>query len=287
MDGPVTRPPQPEWQKVLLSKPGKQTLILLAAMLFAFFPLVRLVWGFWFEKDSYYSHGPLIPFLSAYIAYTRRDQLSKIEFKPVLWAAIPLMFLVYVTWIGARTDQAAVMSFAFILAMLCVTLMVGGWTWLKKLALPIGFLIFAMPVWQTMIDSYTEPLQKISTDSAFFILEALGLHPMKADSMNIMLGKYTLFVGVPCSGLKLLLSVTAFMALFTMIANLNWWRNGLLVALILPLCVFINGLRIAMIGIVGNINPEWGPIFHDWSGYISLIVCFLILGRVTRALGWK
>ena len=50
----------------------------------------------------------------------------------------------------------------------------------------------------------------------------------------------------------------------------------------------MNGFRIMLIGMVGN---EWGvdaaKSFHDYSGYIALVICGLALYYLTRALGWK
>jgi exosortase/archaeosortase family protein len=64
--------------------------------------------------------------------------------------------------------------------------------------------------------------------------------------------------------------------------------NLIFAASILPLALFINGLRIALIGVVGNAwGPEAGAQFHDYSGYITLILCFFILFKGARLLGWK
>ncbi len=55
-----------------------------------------------------------------------------------------------------------------------------------------------------------------------------------------------------------------------------------------PLALLINGLRIALIGVVGNQwGPEAGHKFHDYSGYITLVLCFFVLFKIARGLGWK
>jgi exosortase/archaeosortase family protein len=112
---------------------------------------------------------------------------------------------------------------------------------------------------------------------------------------------YDLNVGGPCSGFKLLLSLTAFTTFFIMISKLGLAKNILLLLAINPLlALFINGLRIMLIGVVGEgsrVNPDagWvqyllrygedaGMVFHDYSGYITLLVCFVILHYIVRAL---
>jgi len=73
-----------------------------------------------------------------------------------------------------------------------------------------------------------------------------------------------------------------------LIANLRWWANLLMFAVVAPLCLFINGLRIALIGIVGDrLGSEAGHAFHNYSGYVTLILCFFLLFKLARVLGWK
>ena len=58
--------------------------------------------------------------------------------------------------------------------------------------------------------------------------------------------------------------------------------------MLLPLTVFVNGFRIALIGVVGNAyGSQAGHDFHDYSGYITLLVCFFLLFKFARLLGWK
>jgi exosortase/archaeosortase family protein len=66
------------------------------------------------------------------------------------------------------------------------------------------------------------------------------------------------------------------------------WLLLMMLLMIVPLCLLMNGLRIAMIGMVGE---QWGApagaAFHDWSGYIMLLICFWIIFKAARLLGWK
>ncbi|MCL6624243.1 MAG: exosortase/archaeosortase family protein, partial [Fimbriimonadales bacterium] len=163
---------------------------------------------------------------------------------------------------------------------------------------PLLFLVFMMPVLGWFIDNFTNPLQVISTRIAEKMLNIAGfqtaispVYPTRIDMNN-----YTLIVGGPCSGFKLILALTAFAVFFLMISKMSWWRSLVFIALILPLALFINGLRIMLIGVVGengshplfswlrNYGDDPGLVFHDYSGYITLIVCFLILNVIVKYL---
>ena len=145
-----------------------------------------------------------------------------------------------------------------------------------------------MPIWTGFIDNYTNSLQLVSTKVAYFILKGVSYDVFQDNPTTLRLDNFDLNVAVPCSGLKLLVAVSAFTVFFMLIARLRWWANGAMLAIVLPLCLFINGLRISRIGIVGEeYGRTAGLQFHDYSGYITLLVCFFILFKIARWLGWK
>jgi exosortase/archaeosortase family protein len=102
------------------------------------------------------------------------------------------------------------------------------------------------------------------------------------------MNSFILNVEVACSGLKLLLALTAFTVFFVLIARLKMWANVIAIALIPVFALLVNGLRIALIGVVGETwGSDAGMKFHDYSGYITLIVCFVVLFKIFRLMGWK
>lgn len=247
------------------------------------------LWQLWDSPDGYYSHGYLVPFIAGYIIYRWWPKIHAIPVKPGWIAAI--FILAHLVFIRAAfvADIPVLLSVSFIFSILFGIWLAAGWRWMVALALPVGYLIFAMPVWNYAIDSYTSPLQHLSTKVAYNILKLANFGPIQdAGSTTIYLGNFTLDVGVPCSGFKLMVAVTAFTVFFVMISNLKWWANLVMFAVIVPLGLLINGLRVALIGMVGD---KWGHDagmqFHDYSGYITLVICFFILFKIARGLGWK
>lgn len=290
---PLVSAPRKDWRteaKEVLSIPiVRWSLIVVLCSVLCFFPLFQYVEFIWLEeKDSYYSHGPLIPIIAGYLLYSERARLARIPRESNKLGLVFLVAMVYVVWVASRTTQWAPLSVLFVLCMLSSVLFIGGWKWVKATAAPILFLLFGLPMWQTIIDKYTNPLQQISTKVAFKILTSMPLDAIKLDETSIMVRGFQLDVGVPCSGLRLILAVASFMVFFILIAKLPWWKNAILAASVLPLCVALNGLRIAMIGLVGGqFGEAAGHQFHDWSGYISLVLCFFALNWMTKAMGWK
>lgn len=254
-----------------------------------FWSLFQGLLDLWNSPDGYYSHGFLVPFISLYIVHKRWDKIKDIPVK-FGWLAIPFLLANLIILRAAyAADLAALLSFCLVGMLLFSTWLLAGFRWMMALLAPILYLLFALPIWTFAIDVYTAPLQRTSTQVAYAMLKLLGFGPMRdQNTTTIFLGNFTLDVGVPCSGFKLIIAVTAFTIFFTLIANLKWWANLVMFGIIIPLGLFINGLRVAMIGMVGDsFGEDAGMKFHDYSGYITLLLCFFILFKVARGLGWK
>ncbi len=259
--------------------------------------------GVWFEDEGYYSHGVLVPFMTLAILYMRRDQIRKQPIGMSIMGMLVLMVGLFIVIAARRIDNLSMASGGFILALIGGVYFAFG-PRIGRLSLgPLLFLVFMMPVLGMLIDNTTNPLQLLSTKVANSILAVFGYGPYISPAYPTMihLDNYVLNVGGPCSGFKLILSLTAFTTFFIMISNLGLWKNLLLLLVINPaLALFINGLRIMLIGVVGegavnNPDAAWvsyllrygddvGMVFHDWSGYITLIVCFIILHFIVRGL---
>jgi exosortase len=285
---PPKRSLQENLELAIRSKAFLPGVLVTGGIIFAFWSLIQGLPDLWFGIDGYYSHGVLVPLISAYIVFKWWPKLREIPVRPGWIALVPLLALVVLVRAAVLTDIQQLVSVGLIAALLMGVWLVAGWRWMLALAFPILYLAFALPLWTAAIDNYTNPLQIVSTEVSYAMLKATGFEPMRFTPTVIHLNNFVLDIGVPCSGLKLLLAVTAFTVFFMMIGNLRWWGNLTMATMVLPLCLFINGLRIALIGVVGEIwGDEAGFRFHDYSGYITLIICFIILFKIARWLGWK
>jgi exosortase len=291
--GPAAQAPRRmnlDWKAIVDSPAFIPGLALTIGFVAVFWYMIANLPTIWMGDDGYYSHGFLVPLISGYVIYRWWPRIKDIPVKPAYLAVVPLLFILWVARASTVNQIDSLTSACMIAALVCGTAFIAGWRWMLALFLPTAYLAFALPLWNMAITVYTNPLQVYSTKVAYKMLELTGFAPIRGgDGGNIIyLQGFTLDVGVPCSGLKLVLALAAFTVFFMFIGNLRWWSNVILGLLVLPLALFINGLRIAMIGVVGvNYGNEAGHKFHDYSGYIALIVCFFILFRIARLLGWK
>lgn len=306
------------WRPIVQSPLFVPALAVSAALIYLFWFIISKSLRLWMDDSGYYTHGFLVPLIAGYVVVRKWDSIKTVQVnkgwssdpiftpftalrkydgsvearpvKPGYWALLPLVMLGYLAYVTTHTKIYEATSLAFLASILVGIWFVAGARWMFALLFPVLYLSFALPLFTGAINFYTNPAQIWSTNAAYEILKILGFEPLRlpSDPTTLMLAHFNLDVAVPCSGLKLLLAVTAFTGFFMMIGNLKWWGNLAMFFLIFPLCVFVNGLRIALIGMVGN---TWGEAaghqFHDYSGYITLLVCFFILFKVARGLGWK
>ncbi len=277
-------------QKIVSSKGFIPGVLLFAAFAALYFPMIGRLYSLWTSEDGYYSHGFLVPLISGYVVYRWWPKLSQIPVKPFYPAALLLVLFLGLTAIAVSLSVFMVMSLLLLMTMLTVVWFLAGGRWMFGLMLPIMYLVFCLPLFSSVIENYTNPLQLASTSVAIQLLKlfGLGIQVFPSEPTTVHLDNYILNIAVPCSGLKLMLALMAFTAFFMLIARLKWWANMMMVAMIIPLGLLINGLRIALIGVVGNAyGAKAGESFHDYSGYITLLICFVVLFKFARALGWK
>lgn len=276
-------------RKIVTAREFAPAAIALLGICFFYWPLVGHLPALW-AGDDHYSHGWLIPVISGYVIYKWWPDLVKIPVRPAYAAVILVPPLLFIGRSALLVDQQLLLSFTFLATILAGIWFIAGTRWMLGLSLPILYMAFMLPVWLSIIDVYTYPLQLISTKGAFHILNWMGQQP-QMDSMHptdIYLANFNLNVAVPCSGMKTLLAIGAFTAFFLMIANIKWWARLVLIAIVMPLSLVTNACRIALVGLVGNqFGEAAGHQFHDYSGYIMLVVCFYVLFKLARSLGWK
>lgn len=277
-----------DWGTVveLLKKPESLSVIAAAAAIaFAYWPLLALLPAQWLDFESYYAHGLLVLPASVYIAWLRWPKLKTI---PVKGSWIPLLFLIPVLYVGMlanRTVMPLVLSVLLIATLLLAVWHIAGIKWMTGLAPSILFLMLGLPILDRFIDTLTFKLQLVSTDTAELMLRGVGLSVLRLDPTVLQLDNFDLNIAEACSGLKTTIAVTASVIFFMLTTPLKWWAHLVLASIAVPLSVLVNSFRIALIGVVGNSNgSEAGLAFHDYSGYIALILCFLVLWQLSKFL---
>lgn len=260
----------------------------LIALVVTYHPIFYYWQYHWFRSDGYYSHGILVPFLALYMVWMRREEIRQAELRPSSGGLAVVLIALALRVLGHLTQSSTISSLSFLILMYGTVASLLGWSMVRLVWFPILFLGFMMPLPSTVFDEISQPAQEWSTIIANVMLKTIGYETHRVGNVIYIPGGFDLDVGVPCSGFKMLVSMATFAFFFAYYIRVELWRQVLLVILALPLALMINGLRIALIGIVGTkFGEEAGYAFHDWSGYMVLVVAFAVLFQLGRWLGWQ
>src|SRR5207244_8408033 len=127
------------------------------------------------------------------------------------------------------------------------------------------------------INTVAFPVQLTSAKLASTLLNLIGFANFR-NGTQIKLDGYSLNVELPCSGFKTLIGLVSFAAAFAYLVDGPTRKRWLLFLCSAPLAILVNGVRIAMIGMVGEVfSASAAAAFHDWSGLIVLILGFMFL----------
>ena len=103
-----------DWKAVVDSPAFKPGVLVFLGLMLCFWPLIKLLPDLWGGKDGYYSHGFLVPFISAYIVVKRWPSIKDIPVRPVAWAIIFLIPLLLAALVATSTQIDAFISLAMV-----------------------------------------------------------------------------------------------------------------------------------------------------------------------------
>ena len=76
-------------------------------------PVLKLLVWQWYN-DADYSHGFLVPVLSAYLIWARRDKLRQIPRKPSVWGMVIVLFSLAVLFLGSLGAELSLARLSFV-----------------------------------------------------------------------------------------------------------------------------------------------------------------------------
>jgi EpsI family protein len=223
---------------------------------------------------SFYSYAFLIPAVSAYLVWIRRDQLWAVHPTPSRWGGICTITAgLLVLMIGRVGGIQAFQQISLLITLPGIVLLLFGWQVLKALSLPIGFLWFMLPIWEVLTDQLHSPFQLLSANIGVRLLQVFGI-PVYQEGVLIYLPNITLEVARACSGVNYLIAVLATsIPLATIVLNDIRKRIGLVV-LAVTVSALANSLRVALIGVLAyyDLSGDLHGPYHTLHGmFVSLI----------------
>src|SRR5262245_32478793 len=257
---------------------GPWTPLLFAVVLGALYAdiLRGLVVQWW--DDPNYSHGFLVPFLSGFIAWQRRDRLRATPRRGTWIGLIVLMAGLAALLLGDLAGEMFLMRSSLVMVLAGLILFHLGTVAFRLLVFPLLFLLFMVPLPGTLFYAVAFPLQNLAARDAAWTLDLLGV-PVLLDGNVIHLSQLSLGVTEACSGIRSLMSLLAVAVAWAALTLPGIWAMLGLVASVIPITVLANASRVVSTGLIAQrFGIEYAEgFFHTFSGWVIFLVAFVCL----------
>ncbi|HXN06678.1 MAG TPA: exosortase W, partial [Nitrospiria bacterium] len=275
----------------LLSNPvWKERLFLAvpaAIFLVCYAKVLNILVQTWMTRDDF-SHGFLVVPISLYLVWIGREKFIGLKPRTNLAGGMAFLLIAFAMALSGNAGSFLLFEELSLIVMIAgLVLLLLGTSYFKLLALPIGYLIFMVPVLDDVIDSVQWPFQLLAANIGVSVLQLLGF-PVFQEALIIRLPHTTLEVAEACSGIKFLTSTVAIGIPLAWLTLTTWPRRISLILFGIVVAVLANGLRVALVGGWAYYHPEaeiHGPmhifqgVFVAWIGFIALFAGAWVLSR--------
>jgi len=260
-------------------------LVLLAALYSRIIPDMVKDW----YKDDNYSHGFLVPVIAGYFLWQSWPELKERLVKPDgLGLVVIILGLLQLTvaWLGT---EYFTMRSSLIVLLAGMVLYWFGREVLKGIALPLGYLIFMVPIPYIIYDAFAFPLKLFITKASVGFLKMIGVVVLREGNI-IMLPTTTLEVADACSGTRSLMSLLALAVAYAFFTQTSTAKRWVLIVSAIPIAIITNALRVIVTGILAQ---WWGAkaavgFFHEFAGLVVFALAMVLLvaeGALLRRVG--
>jgi exosortase len=201
--------------------------------------------GVW-RLDQELSFGFLVPPAAAGVVWLRRRQLrwalgqgSRIGM--VVLAGGLLLFLV-----GLRSGVHAVAGASFVPTALGAAAYLSGLSAARLLAAPVALVGAAFSLYRGLLAPVGFALQDLTARGSAGLAAAWGV-PVRRSGVDLFVGDVHFVVAQSCSGMDSLLALLCLGCLVVALASAAWPRRLLLLALVIPVVLIANVLRVAVV----------------------------------------
>ncbi len=259
---------------------SKAIIILLLSLFYL--PVFSALTSSW-QINPYYSHGFLVPAISAYFIWKKKNLLKYADQDfgygtKILAAGLALY------GIGILYKSLFLTGLSFIITLSGLITCFYGKPVLRKLMFPIGFLLFMIPL--PFIDYLSFYMQSLTAFCSATILQTVGI-PVTTTASQIRLENMFFVIGEPCSGMRTLISLLAVSAVYIYLIEGSLGKKLILFLSVFPAAAAANILRVSSILVIANYYGRDAAmtLFHDFSSLILFLLAFMFLILFSRCIG--
>jgi exosortase A len=245
------------------------------AVVLVFFDTARSMADVW-RRSATFSHGFLVVPIALWLAWRRRAALAAAPPRP-WWPALGLLAAAGFGWLlGHLGDAAVVQHFALVLMVQAAVLAACGPRFVRALAFPLAFLLFAVPFGE----AFVPVLMDWTADFTVFALKLTGI-PVYREGNFFVVPSGQWSVVEACSGIRYLIASLMVGTLYAYLVYRTVWRRLLFFAAAIAVPIVANWLRAYLIVLVGHLSGNELAVGVD-----HLIYGWFFFGIVMALMFW-
>lgn len=235
------------------------------------------------SSNDTFSQIPLILLVSVYLIYVSRKSIfARTTPSVALGSATALSgFLLVILarlnpWSLGVPNQGSLFVLGAVIVFGGAFLLCFGQPAFRAARFPIFFLLFAIPIPEPFLSEIVAFLQQQSANAAEWFFRVGGI-PFLRKGLVFDLPGVSILVAEECSGIRSTLALMVTTVLACHLFLRTTWRKLILIALVVPVAIVKNGLRIAGLSTLAiYVNPEFltGPLHHR-GGIVFFVIALL------------
>ena len=230
------------------------------------------------ETSEEYGYGYLIPIITLFLIWQRKDKLEVIRFTGSWLGVALLLFGLLILLIGQLSTIFSITQYGFLIAIIGAVYALMGWPAFKNVLVPLLLLFLMVPLPGFLFNNLSSQLQLISSQIGVAFIRLFGVS-VYLEGNVIDLGTYKLQVVEACSGLRYLFPLLALSIIASYFYQAAVWKRIAVILSSIPITVLMNSFRI---GVIGLLVEYGGPgqaegFLHDFEGWFVFMACVAIL----------
>lgn len=270
--------PHSTFRSRVLSARTFATLAPAAVAVLALWPTWPLLNHHWAESTAY-AHGYLVAAVALGWLIFNASRVPAIQASPAIWPTV-LLAGVILTWMLAwKANNAMIQQLLAPIVIWLAMASAMGFTAAKRVAAPIAYLYFAIPIWDQLIPL----LQNITILASETLLAWIGV-PAVITNTIVTIPEGWFEIAESCSGVAYLMVSLALATLFILLNDMRGKRAVMFIIISAALALVANWIRVITVIYAGHVTQmrhyfvarEHGSL--GWFIYIVLLLVIYWVG---------
>lgn len=278
----------PERTLGLFSRPGLRVAIVCGfGFLLVFFRWFAHQARISIEHPQDWGHSFVIPLIAGYMVWQRRDRIA-ITPTSIFWPAL-IPFLLGIQAYAYNlfmVQNHMLQGMSMLLSLGSLLLLLLGPGVFRYLFLPTIYLVLMITIAEAIMLAVTFKLQLLASQGSWLMLNLIGSpfgwFNVDIDGNTLMIitsngDTMPMNVAEACSGMRMVVAFFALAIAVALMGSSQWWQRIALVLVAGPVAVFMNMVRVTVLGLLMLLNPKLAEgDAHTVIGTILLVPSLLL-----------